>query len=617
MSTPPAQKSKPQPAPARRSPSLASHEVASKTTTTHTGKLDQTPNAAEKTSAIPASTRTARSRTPVKPPQPTGQANQQRSQQQTDRNSVPEPALLSRRRSPSPSLSKQGLDASADAGAPTKSGATSGRRSPSPASHEVFSKNTAKHTSKLGQTPSEQTSAIPASTGTARSRTPVKPPQPAESSPRPVKAGAPSHGEANEQRSRQQAGRRSPSPSLPKQSVDASAASGAPTKSNATRGRRSPSPASHELASKNIAQHTGKLDQTPNAAEKTSAVPASTRTARSRTPAKAGGPLTGEANQQTSQQQTDGKSVPEPAQPSRRRSPSPSLSKQGLDASEAGGAPTKFSSLGQAASAALARRSPSPASHDQSKAAKASAPPKPGLSQGREAGKDGNPGNSELPSTPRVVAAKDAGAPKRNASPAPSLPSLRRPNHPGIAALLTATTRSRQAAMANQNVAQLTTTVSAQPKRELSPQPAASLRTEVPEIPRPASPSKVRLSDATAIASEAADLGIMHPATLRQLCLDRGLSSEGLRTQLISRLLLQSITKKPHTEEECSSPAPMSPRFAPFNAIHKSELQAACSRQGLPESGTSDDLLYLEPPWEFFVIFVYTKPKRALNNNFC
>ena len=48
----------------------------------------------------------------------------------------------------------------------------------------------------------------------------------------------------------------------------------------------------------------------------------------------------------------------------------------------------------------------------------------------------------------------------------------------------------------------------------------------------------------TAEASEAADLGIMHPESLRKLCIERGLSSMGLRQQLISRLLIQSMSKK-------------------------------------------------------------------------
>eukprot|EP00931_Biecheleriopsis_adriatica_P024050 TRINITY_DN15076_c0_g1_i1.p1 TRINITY_DN15076_c0_g1~~TRINITY_DN15076_c0_g1_i1.p1 ORF type:complete len:1440 (+),score=308.98 TRINITY_DN15076_c0_g1_i1:51-4370(+) len=114
-----------------------------------------------------------------------------------------------------------------------------------------------------------------------------------------------------------------------------------------------------------------------------------------------------------------------------------------------------------------------------------------------------------------------------------------------------------------------------------------------PTLPSPAAlpaagkPLAAGLSDPAALAGEAASLGIMHPEALRELCRERGVNPEGLRHDLISRLLIQRLAAPAP-----GSRAPVTPSFAPFSALRKSELRAACGGLGLPETGSSNDLVY-------------------------
>lgn len=100
--------------------------------------------------------------------------------------------------------------------------------------------------------------------------------------------------------------------------------------------------------------------------------------------------------------------------------------------------------------------------------------------------------------------------------------------------------------------------------------------------------SRVSLGEAAGLANEAANLGIMGPDRLRQMCSDQGLPREGLRTELISRLLIHRLTSAPRTVNEFS---PLSPSFAPFSGPNRSELRAACVQRGLSDIGSSYDLL--------------------------
>eukprot|EP00434_Breviolum_minutum_P028413 symbB.v1.2.025135.t1/scaffold2397.1/size108975/2 len=100
--------------------------------------------------------------------------------------------------------------------------------------------------------------------------------------------------------------------------------------------------------------------------------------------------------------------------------------------------------------------------------------------------------------------------------------------------------------------------------------------------------SRVSLGEAAGLANEAANLGIMGPEKLRQTCADHGLPSEGLRTELISRLLIHRLTSAPPTRGEFS---PLSPSFAPFSSPNRSELRKACVQRGLSDVGSSHELL--------------------------
>lgn len=100
--------------------------------------------------------------------------------------------------------------------------------------------------------------------------------------------------------------------------------------------------------------------------------------------------------------------------------------------------------------------------------------------------------------------------------------------------------------------------------------------------------SRVSLGEAAGLANEAANLGIMGPEKLRQTCADHGLPSEGLRTELISRLLIHRLTSVPPTRGEFS---PLSPSFAPFSSPNRSELRKACVQRGLSDVGSSHELL--------------------------
>ncbi|CAE7250785.1 Mgrn1 [Symbiodinium sp. CCMP2592] len=362
--------------------------------------------------------------------------------------------------------------------------------------------------------------------------------------------------------------------------------------------------------------------------------------------------------------------TPSSSLPPRRRSPSPSTSKQGRpepsdtappeeqQRSEVTGdvtAPTKFSCLAEAASAALARRSPSPAMQRlaekvavnsestlrarsrsplpkwQGAAEENSKAPEPGTSRpgrlfrllsaaptlsqlGSEEHRD-QPRPEQKPAAKRASGDTPIPAARRSASPMPAqaMPSPAAPKekdaraksrmrsplpasaqnsqgdnsakiaHKGIAALLQATQALPKAASEKATEHRW----AQPPKREL----LSPGRSPTPRRSVSLSPRRFHLSDASHVASEAADLGIMHPESLRKLCIERGLSSMGLRQQLISRLLIQSMSKKFEDRESIRS-GTTSPTFAPFNALHKSELQAACSRQGLPSSGSCNDLLY-------------------------
>eukprot|EP00930_Biecheleria_cincta_P004175 TRINITY_DN105065_c0_g1_i1.p1 TRINITY_DN105065_c0_g1~~TRINITY_DN105065_c0_g1_i1.p1 ORF type:complete len:1472 (-),score=275.07 TRINITY_DN105065_c0_g1_i1:16-4347(-) len=107
----------------------------------------------------------------------------------------------------------------------------------------------------------------------------------------------------------------------------------------------------------------------------------------------------------------------------------------------------------------------------------------------------------------------------------------------------------------------------------------------------PTTPSGVGvcLSDAALIAGEAASLGILDPEQLRQICRQQGVSDHGLRHDLISRLLLQRLSN-PDTPRTGSTV--MTPSFAPFSSVRKSELRAACGDLGLAKTGTANDLVY-------------------------
>ncbi|CAL1139198.1 unnamed protein product, partial [Cladocopium goreaui] len=127
--------------------------------------------------------------------------------------------------------------------------------------------------------------------------------------------------------------------------------------------------------------------------------------------------------------------------------------------------------------------------------------------------------------------------------------------------------------------------------------PRTRSRSEPPreaEVPSPGGvslasrTSRVSLGEAAGLANEAANLGIMGPDRLRQMCSDQGLPREGLRTELISRLLIHRLTSAPRTVNEFS---PLSPSFAPFSGPNQSELRAACVQRGLSDIGSSYDLL--------------------------
>ncbi|CAE7534236.1 Mgrn1 [Symbiodinium sp. CCMP2456] len=402
--------------------------------------------------------------------------------------------------------------------------------------------------------------------------------------------------------------------------------------------RRSPSPST----------------QAPNAADTTQQAPTP------RAPSKGSDAQDSQQKQDASAKATSSAKVRTPSSslPPHRRSPSPSTSRQGLAPSgtapdagrarrspvpeehqqraEATGdsrAPPKFSSLAEAASAALTRRSPSPAmqrlaekvavnseralrarsrsplskwqgaAEETSKTQRPSASPAATLSQLGSTGPSGQPKPQQKPGAKRASgneapvptsrrspspAREETEAAKRKRSPLPAAQKVRSDNsdrivHKGIAALLQATQAMPEAASEKA----MEHRCAQPPKREL----LSPARSPTPRRSGSVSPRRLQLSDASHVASEAADLGIMHPESLRKLCMERGLSSTGLRTQLISRLLIQSMTKKFEDRESIRS-GTTSPTFAPFNALHKSELQAACDRQGLPSSGSCNDLLY-------------------------
>ncbi|CAE7298221.1 Mgrn1, partial [Symbiodinium necroappetens] len=296
--------------------------------------------------------------------------------------------------------------------------------------------------------------------------------------------------------------------------------------------------------------------------------------------------------------------TPSSSLPLDRRSPSPSTSKQGLDpsgtapdagrarrspvpeeqkqGSEARGdstAPTKFSCLAEAASAALARRSPSPAmqrlaekvavNSERAPRARSRSP----LSKWQGAAEENSKTKSPAPAPSQLGSTGQSGQPKPQQKPGAKRAS-------GNETPMPASRRSPSPAARGEKDAA---------KRKRSPLPAAeNMRSDNSDRTKSHSEA-LRFSEPK--ASEAADLGIMHPESLRKLCIERGLSSTGLRTQLISRLLIQSMTKKFEDRESVRS-GTGSPTFAPFNAVHKSELQAACDRQGLPSSGSCNDLLY-------------------------
>ncbi|CAJ1451793.1 unnamed protein product [Effrenium voratum] len=95
---------------------------------------------------------------------------------------------------------------------------------------------------------------------------------------------------------------------------------------------------------------------------------------------------------------------------------------------------------------------------------------------------------------------------------------------------------------------------------------------------RHAHPAKeMTLTQALSLANEATELGVMHPTSLRQLCIQRGVSSEGLRKDLIQRLLIDRMSS--FSSFSCAP----SPSFASPSTPSRKQLQEAC--RGVPPNG--------------------------------